>query len=112
MATIQDTFAGVIGADATVVTDTTGLATVTAAANAAIAVAQKTLDGDTSADVSAHAGLSAAVVAQGPTLVTAVLADGTTEFIALLPQQDGTITNTVLFDGTKTPPPPVTTPAP
>jgi hypothetical protein len=92
MATIQDFFNTAAGDDTTVVADT-----------AAVTAAQKTLDAATTTDVNDHSALTAAVVSQGPTLVTATLADGSTEFVALLPQPDGSIQTTVLFDGSKVP---------
>lgn len=87
---IQSDFDLANGDDATVVVDT-----------AAVVSAQKTLDTATVTAVNDHATLTTDVVAKGAALVVAKMADGTTEFIALLPQADGTIKQTVLFfDGT------------
>jgi hypothetical protein len=89
--TIQDLFAEATGDDVTVAADQTKLST------------------DTASDVAAHSGLTAAVIANGPTAF--VQTDGT--IIGLIPQPDGTLQDVVFKDGSVTPvPAPVPTPVP
>jgi hypothetical protein len=90
MPTIQDLFNTATGDDATVSTD------------------QKTLDADTASDVSAHAGLVAAVIANGPTAFD--MPDGS--IVGLIPNPDGTITNVVFKNGDSVPVAPTTGPLP
>jgi hypothetical protein len=86
MSTPQELFTTVTSDDASVVAD------------------KAKLDADTTAAVSAHSGLQAAVTA--PTLVTN--SDGS--FVALLPQPDGTLQAITLVDGSKPATPPATGP--
>ena len=81
------------------------LFTTAAGDDAAVTADQTKLSADTAAAVSAHTGLTSAVVANGPTVVPG-LTPGT--FVVLLPQPDGTVTNVVAKDGTQ----PAAAPAP
>lgn len=66
---------------------------------------QAKLDADKTTQVNDNAELVSIVVAQGPTLVT----DTTGAFVALIPQDDGTLQHVTLIDGSKTPAAPAPT---